>query len=362
MCGLLTVQLATPAVAGRLNWRSPSNPREPQVSAQEWTARSARPVSPRTNTLRPERGVRAAAHQAEAQPRLIQPRPIQTGPRLSRREQPVSDERPLRSVIVDRNDATDTAPAMPIDSRPTRPRATPRDPFGQDRDHVPSHQDRAVDPFSEDQPPEPAELTLPPAAIEEADLARQPQPTTREWTRRAPTLVANQPGRVDSESVAQDSRTRPEPIPKSCEDALKRLRESSIYDVDLDVSVDGEVPEDCYVGQEPYTPRDWPEVTFMWKASALCHKPLYFEDVQLERYGHSWGPYAQPLISGAHFFVTLPILPYKMGLKTPNECVYSLGYYRPGNCAPYLIPAVPFTWRAAVFEAGAVVGFSAIIP
>jgi hypothetical protein len=100
----------------------------------------------------------------------------------------------------------------------------------------------------------------------------------------------------------------------------------------------------------------------MWKAANLCHKPLYFEQVQLERYGHSWGPYAQPIMSGVHFFGTLPILPYKMGIRTPNECVYTLGYYRPGNCAPYFVGGFPFTWRAAAFQAGTVTGMSFLFP
>ena len=71
---------------------------------------------------------------------------------------------------------------------------------------------------------------------------------------------------------------------------------------------------------------------------------------------------AQPIASGVHFFGTLPILPYKMGLQTPNECVYALGYYRPGSCAPYMIDPLPFTWRAALFEAGAWVGGAAVVP
>ena len=75
----------------------------------------------------------------------------------------------------------------------------------------------------------------------------------------------------------------------------------------------------------------------MWKASALCHKPLYFEDEALERYGHSWGPCLDPLVSGAHFFCKLPVLPYCMGVHPPNECMYALGHYRPGNCAPYMM-------------------------
>jgi hypothetical protein len=100
----------------------------------------------------------------------------------------------------------------------------------------------------------------------------------------------------------------------------------------------------------------------MWKASGLCSKPLYFEQVQLERYGHDWGPVLQPFVSGAHFFGTIPILPYKMGLQPPNECDYSLGYYRPGSCAPYMIEPLGFTWRAAAFQAGAVTGAAFAIP
>jgi hypothetical protein len=85
----------------------------------------------------------------------------------------------------------------------------------------------------------------------------------------------------------------------------------------------------------------------------LCHKPLYFEDVQLERYGHMAGPWVQPFASCANFFLTIPILPYKMGLETPNECVYALGYYRPGSCAPYLLDPLPVSVRAALFETSA---------
>jgi hypothetical protein len=100
----------------------------------------------------------------------------------------------------------------------------------------------------------------------------------------------------------------------------------------------------------------------MWKASALCHKPLYFEDEQLERYGHSWPPCCQPLVSGAHFFTRLPVIPYCMGVEPPNECIYALGHYRPGSCAPYLCSPIPISARGAIFEAGAAVGAAAILP
>jgi len=153
---------------------------------------------------------------------------------------------------------------------------------------------------------------------------------------------------------------------KSCREELEAIESDKISSIDLSIRVDGnagkDFPYECAVSTKQHQPRQWPEITYNWKAAALCHKPLYFEQVQLERYGHSWGPYVQPIMSGAHFFGTLPILPYKMGIRTPNECVYALGYYRPGSCAPYMIDPIPFTWRAAFFEGAAATGISFVIP
>ena len=113
-------------------------------------------------------------------------------------------------------------------------------------------------------------------------------------------------------------------------------------------------PPECRLSGEQFAPRSWPPVTFTWKASALCHKPLYFEEQQLERYGHSAGPFVQPGLSAAHFVVNLLLLPYNMGVNPPNECIYALGYYRPGSCAPWLVPAFPLSLRGAAAQAAAV--------
>lgn len=154
---------------------------------------------------------------------------------------------------------------------------------------------------------------------------------------------------------------------KACGEELAELKASRISQISLSIRPTGEAGEDypfeCSIDDgTPFMDRSWPQVCYMWKASALCHKPLYFENVQLERYGHSWGPCLQPIMSGVHFFGTLPVLPYCMGLKAPNECVYTLGHYRPGNCAPYLIPAVPITKRAVLSEAAAWTGGIFAIP
>lgn len=125
---------------------------------------------------------------------------------------------------------------------------------------------------------------------------------------------------------------------------------------------EGEFPKECSVAIEPYQPRCWTPSTFTWQASALCSRPLYFQQTQLERYGHSAGPVLQPVISAAQFFATIPALPYAMGLQPPCEYVYSLGYYRPGDCAPYILDPIPFSLRGALFEAGAVTGVGLMLP
>jgi hypothetical protein len=122
------------------------------------------------------------------------------------------------------------------------------------------------------------------------------------------------------------------------------------------------VPTECSLGDDVYEPRMWLASTMTWKASAICHKPLYFEEVQLERYGHTAGPVLQPALSGAHFFLNIAALPYKMGINPPNECRYALGYYRPGDCAPWLLPPLPLSIRGGLMEAGAIVGGVFVIP
>lgn len=126
----------------------------------------------------------------------------------------------------------------------------------------------------------------------------------------------------------------------------------------------GDLPQECTIDDrvEQSVNRPWECLTYTWKASGLCHKPLYFEEQNLERYGHSTGPFSQPFVSAAHFFLTFPVLPYKMGIKAPWECEYALGYYRPGSCAPYVIPGVPITARAIATEAAVVGGAIAILP
>ena len=122
------------------------------------------------------------------------------------------------------------------------------------------------------------------------------------------------------------------------------------------------LPKECLIEQVTYTPRQWTPSTMTWKASNLCHHPLYFEDVNLERYGHTRGPILEPVVQSAHFFANIAVLPYKMGVHGPSECQYALGYYRPGNCAPWIKPPMPISARGAIAQAATMTGMFWLIP
>jgi hypothetical protein len=187
--------------------------------------------------------------------------------------------------------------------------------------------------------PAPLDTTMPPGPLPE----------------RIPTPA---PGTIEAER---------EKSQETCAQGLSDLQAKTIDTLNLSIAVTGEegsdYPFECTLEEGRWHEgRYWEQTVYLWKASALCHKPLYFEDEHLERYGHSWPPMCQPFVSGAHFFTRLPILPYCMGVEPPNECIYALGHYRPGSCAPYMCNPVPLSWRGALFQAGAVVGAAAALP
>jgi hypothetical protein len=211
--------------------------------------------------------------------------------------------------------------------------------------------------------------TTPPSTTPE--FREPPMPVRKDPPRTSPSVTT--PPSTSPQPTATSPRARAkyeeerEKAMETCDAAREHVMADKITSIQLGINNSGEegldYPFECVLDNgDMYAGRHWDDVTYMWKAAANCHKPLYFEQVQLERYGHSWGPCVQPLVSGAHFFTRLPVLPYCMGITPPNECIYPLGYYRPGNCAPYMIPAVPFTWRAAAFQAGATVGTAAFLP
>ena len=112
----------------------------------------------------------------------------------------------------------------------------------------------------------------------------------------------------------------------------------------------------------PFPERTFPAVVMPWDAPNFFHYPLYFEDPALERYGHTHHPLVQPVASIGRFGVQLLSMPYQMTIDPPCREVYSLGWYRPGECVPKLHYQVPLDAKAAAVQAATVTGLVFLVP
>ena len=140
---------------------------------------------------------------------------------------------------------------------------------------------------------------------------------------------------------------------------------------------DGKLPTDlatpCWnqINQKESASRCWAMSCYNWNATCLCHRPLYFEEINLERYGYQCGDHCcnfpcecclQPAASAAHFYGSVLALPYCMAADRPNECIYTLGHYRPGDCNPWRCHWPPWDPVAALTAAGVYTGLFFAIP
>ncbi len=79
--------------------------------------------------------------------------------------------------------------------------------------------------------------------------------------------------------------------------------------------------------------RGFAPIGFGWDAPAVCFRPLYFEDINLERYGIHFG-FLEIAVSTGLFAKNVLLLPYKLIVQPGYESIYTLGYERPSNCIP----------------------------
>lgn len=79
---------------------------------------------------------------------------------------------------------------------------------------------------------------------------------------------------------------------------------------------------------------EWMQQGYAWVTPTFYHRPLYFEQPNLERYGLGTKRWLQPLHSAAHFFGSIGAMPVKLLTQHPGERVYTLGNNRPGDCVP----------------------------
>ena len=95
-----------------------------------------------------------------------------------------------------------------------------------------------------------------------------------------------------------------------------------------------------------------------WKAHNFYHRPMYFEDKNLERYGNEMA--FQNIASGARFLISIPTLPYRIGETHPNSRVYTYGNGRPGDYVPYHLEGRTPSRRGAALQT--VVSLGILLP
>ena len=85
------------------------------------------------------------------------------------------------------------------------------------------------------------------------------------------------------------------------------------------------------------------EKRFAWAAPDIRYQPLYFENVPHERYGQTpqGCELRQTVLSAAHFYGSLALLPYKLKDQHPQSCDGPLGFCRPGS-------ETPFVWQRPI--------------
>ena len=142
-----------------------------------------------------------------------------------------------------------------------------------------------------------------------------------------------------------------------------------VADIPLDIRpTAGVMPED--LAKAVFAAADSPElresdqrppILCAWSPWTLCYRPLYFEEIPLERYGMTYG-LLQPAVSGAHFFGSVAALPYKMVVHPPRSCVWSNGFSRAGDVPPPDYGRRELRLDAGLVEAGVIVGIIYILP
>ena len=191
---------------------------------------------------------------------------------------------------------------------------------------------------------------------------------------RRPGDQAEKPGSSPSKEPSQVADGHEEVEADEVDPGFLRMDQLTMR-VDVPVEKDDRgdplpLPEDhakAYFAKKGATPAEWLPYSYWMEeigygpALNFCYGPLYFEEVNLERYGTAL-PAVQPAVSAARFFGTMAILPYRLATYRPNRCFYQDHHFRPGTPAP-CEHAIPWLRPAGVVtEAGAIVGLILLIP
>lgn len=120
-------------------------------------------------------------------------------------------------------------------------------------------------------------------------------------------------------------------------------------------------PNDPVISTDTYQGRRFYPTRLEVAPYYVCHGRLYFQQINFERYGWSFGV-LQPLISSGIFLWDFVMWPYHMA-KEPCRCFeYNTGYCLPGDPVPYLLDPLEISATGAVAEVGTILALVAVFP
>jgi hypothetical protein len=117
---------------------------------------------------------------------------------------------------------------------------------------------------------------------------------------------------------------------------------------------------------EPFTRGDLAQSGYHWQPTPeglwFCYQPLYFQEVNVERYGRSFGIF-QPAVSVASFYGRVPLLPYMVFARPARQCTCPPHWTLPGYRIPEwerheFVPSI----SGAAAESAAIYGLILLIP
>ncbi len=232
-----------------------------------------------------------------------------------------------------------------------------------------------------------ASRSLPPPAVDATRPQAGAQRPDSEEPVAAPIVVAVRPlvelPVAESLTAVQQREALPPPSagqePQSPAEALVQpaapRRVKAIQEISLDITpvasgqdVPGEIkppPNEgaaalvALAGEQPFTRGE--EIDYGFDLEPIpgglevCYQPLYFQELNAERYGRSWG-ILQPAVSVANFYGRIPLLPYMAVSRPARRCTYhahwSLPGYRTARREPHplvISPAGGAAQTAALF-------------
>jgi hypothetical protein len=120
-------------------------------------------------------------------------------------------------------------------------------------------------------------------------------------------------------------------------------------------------PADPIISTEIYNGRKWYPMRLEVAPYYVCYGKMYFEQLNLERYGWDLGVFS-PLASAGMFLWDFVTLPYQMAME-PCRCFeYNTGYCLPGDPVPLLLYPLQISATGFVAEVGTILTLVAIFP